>query len=67
MQVSPFHASVLMHFQNRPEWPAGELAAKMGVAPDALRRKIIFWINQGKHVAAGAAPAAAAAPADATC
>lgn len=46
-QVSPFHASVLMHFQTRPEWPAAELAERMGVAPDALRRKIVFWINQG--------------------
>lgn len=45
--VSPFHASVLMHFQSRPEWPAAELAERMGVAPDALRRKIVFWINQG--------------------
>ncbi|KAI7840711.1 hypothetical protein COHA_005527 [Chlorella ohadii] len=45
--VSPFHASVLMHFQTRPEWPAAELAERMGVAPDALRRKIVFWINQG--------------------
>ena len=48
LQVSPFHASVLMHFHTRPEWPATELAEKMGVAPDALRRKIIFWINQGE-------------------
>ncbi|EFN59544.1 hypothetical protein CHLNCDRAFT_19379, partial [Chlorella variabilis] len=46
--VSPFHASVLMHFHTRPEWPAAELAEQMGVAPDALRRKIIYWINQGK-------------------
>lgn len=36
-----------MHFQSRPEWPAAELAEHMGVAPDALRRKIVFWINQG--------------------
>ena len=48
LQVSPFHAAVLMHFQSRPEWPAAELALEMGVAPDILRRKAIFWINQGK-------------------
>lgn len=47
-QVSPFHASLLMHFQGRPEWPAGELAEVMGVASEVLRRKIIFWINQGE-------------------
>lgn len=46
-QVSPFHASVLMHFHTRPEWPAAELAERMGVAPDLLRRKVVFWINQG--------------------
>ncbi|KAL4426176.1 hypothetical protein ABPG77_007458 [Micractinium sp. CCAP 211/92] len=45
--VSPFHASVLMHFQTRPEWPAAELAEQMGVEPDVLRRKVVFWINQG--------------------
>lgn len=48
MQVSPFHASVLMHFQTRPEWPAAELAEQMGVEPDVLRRKVVFWINQGE-------------------
>lgn len=48
LQVSPFHASVLMHFQTRPEWPAAELAERMGVAPDVLRRKVVFWINQGE-------------------
>lgn len=46
-QVSPFHASVLMHFHSRPEWPAADLADKMGVAPDVLRRKMMYWINQG--------------------
>ncbi|KAI3433290.1 hypothetical protein D9Q98_003109 [Chlorella vulgaris] len=45
--VSPFHASVLMHFHSRPEWPAADLADKMGVAPDVLRRKMMYWINQG--------------------
>ena len=33
LQVSPFHASVLMHFQTRPEWPAAELAAIMAAHP----------------------------------
>ncbi|PSC76910.1 anaphase-promoting complex subunit 2 [Micractinium conductrix] len=45
--VSPLHASILMAFQHRPEWPAAELAERFGVPPDVLRRKIVFWINQG--------------------
>ncbi len=61
MQVSPFHASVLMHFQTRPEWPAAELAERMGVAPDALRRKIVFWINQGEELGTRAGHDAASA------
>lgn len=52
-QVSPFHAAVLMHFQSRPEWPTAELAETMGVAPDALRRRAIFWVNQGAYAGAG--------------
>ena len=47
MQVSPLLASILLQFQDRASWRAAELAAALGTSPDALRRKIIFWINQG--------------------
>lgn len=47
MQVTPLLASILLQFQDRGSWPAAELAASLGTSPDALRRKIIFWINQG--------------------
>lgn len=46
-QVSPLHAAVLMRFQQQAEWLATELAQALGVAPEALRRKAVFWINQG--------------------
>ena len=47
VQVSPLLASILLQFQDRASWRAAELAAALGTSPDALRRKIIFWINQG--------------------
>ena len=49
LQVSPFHAAILLHFQSRAEWPAEELAGQLGVTPEALRRKIILWMNAGAH------------------
>lgn len=45
--VSPIHATLLLHFQDRPEWAAPELADVTGVEVDLLRRKMVFWINQG--------------------
>lgn len=45
--VSPFHASLLMHFTSRSEWAAADLAATMGVTTEVLRKKAIFWMNQG--------------------
>lgn len=45
--VSPFHASVLLHLQQRQEWTPAELSHTLGVSPDALRRKLVFWIQQG--------------------
>ena len=31
--------------QDRAEWPAQELAAAVGLSADALRRRIMFWVN----------------------
>lgn len=45
--VSPFHATLLLHFQHRAEWGAAELAAAMRAAPEALRRRAVYWVNQG--------------------
>lgn len=45
--VSPFHATVLLQFQAHSQWTQVGLAAALGVPVDALRRKIVYWINQG--------------------
>jgi len=33
--------------QARTEWPAAQLAHAVGLPVDALRARIMFWINQG--------------------
>ena len=35
-----------MPVQDRAEWPAQELAAAVGLSAEALRRRIMFWVNQ---------------------
>jgi hypothetical protein len=32
--------------QDRAEWPAEELAIAVGLGADALRKRIMFWVNQ---------------------
>jgi anaphase-promoting complex subunit 2 len=45
--VSPFHATVLLQFQAHPEWSQAALAVAVGAPPEMLRRKIVYWVNQG--------------------
>lgn len=33
--------------QARAEWPAAQLAHVVGLSMEALRLRIMFWINQG--------------------
>ncbi|GIY73163.1 anaphase-promoting complex subunit 2 [Caerostris darwini] len=47
MSVSPIHATILWHFQEKPRWSISELSSKMQIQPSALRRKITFWQNHG--------------------
>lgn len=51
MQVSPFHAAILLRFKERADWPAAELARELGVTPELLRKRAVFWINKGRHTA----------------
>ncbi|CAG9565257.1 unnamed protein product [Danaus chrysippus] len=45
--VSPFNATLIMHFQNKPEWSLEELHQVMKVPITILRRKITYWQSLG--------------------
>lgn len=45
--VSPIHAAIVWHFQDRPRWAARELAEAVGAPLGVLRKKAVFWVNQG--------------------
>lgn len=45
--VSPLHAALLIKFEEHAEWAPTDLAESLGVNADTLRRKIVYWINQG--------------------
>ncbi|CAG9789189.1 unnamed protein product [Diatraea saccharalis] len=45
--VSPFNATLIMHFQNKPEWTLDELHQVMKVPVTVLRRKITYWQSMG--------------------
>ncbi|XP_050527151.1 anaphase-promoting complex subunit 2 isoform X2 [Daktulosphaira vitifoliae] len=47
LSVSPIHATILWHFQDKEEWTIDELSMKMRVPATTLRRRIGFWQNQG--------------------
>ncbi|CAL1295242.1 unnamed protein product [Larinioides sclopetarius] len=45
--VSPVHATILWHFQEKPRWSITELSSEMQIQPSVLRRKITLWQNHG--------------------
>ncbi|KAK9907618.1 hypothetical protein WJX75_007065 [Coccomyxa subellipsoidea] len=47
LTVTPVQAAILMQFRARGEWPAAQLAHAVGLSTEALRVRIMFWINQG--------------------
>ncbi|XP_066583014.1 anaphase-promoting complex subunit 2 isoform X1 [Prorops nasuta] len=47
INVTPIHATIILHFQDKNEWKLENLAEVMHAPPTVLRRKIIFWISQG--------------------
>ncbi|CAH2094533.1 unnamed protein product [Euphydryas editha] len=47
LTVSPFNATLIMHFQNKPEWSLDELHQIMKVPITILRRKITYWQSLG--------------------
>lgn len=47
LTVSPLHATIILHFQERASWRASELCKLMDLPSAKLRMTAIFWINQG--------------------
>ncbi|XP_075982939.1 anaphase promoting complex subunit morula [Anticarsia gemmatalis] len=47
LTVSPFNATLIMHFQDKPEWSIDELHKVMKVPVTILRRKITYWQSMG--------------------
>lgn len=45
--VSPVHAVIIWHFQDKTQWTVDELSQIMVVPATVLRRKIAFWQTQG--------------------
>ncbi|KAM3962548.1 anaphase promoting complex subunit morula [Aphomia sociella] len=47
LTVSPFNATIIMHFETKPEWSLDELHQVMKVPVTVLRRKITYWQSIG--------------------
>lgn len=47
INVTPIHATIILHFQDKKEWTLEELAEAMHAPATVLRRKISFWVSQG--------------------
>ena len=45
--VNPVQASILHYFQSQSVWTANDLAKKLSISVDALRKRIVLWINFG--------------------
>lgn len=47
LTVSPFNATLIMHFQDKSEWTIDDLHQVMKVPVTILRRKITYWQSMG--------------------
>ncbi|CAN0290399.1 unnamed protein product, partial [Discosporangium mesarthrocarpum] len=49
--VSPLHATLIMHFSDKPEviapWSLPTLAEEVGLPPNLIEKKLMLWVNQG--------------------
>lgn len=44
---TPLQATILLRFGEQHRWALGELADKLGVAPELLQKKLSLWMNRG--------------------
>lgn len=47
LQVSPVHATIILHFEQKAKWTLEELSSVMQVPSSSLKRKIAFWQSHG--------------------
>ncbi|XP_014470530.1 PREDICTED: anaphase-promoting complex subunit 2 isoform X2 [Dinoponera quadriceps] len=47
INVTPVHATIILHYQDKSEWTLEDLAEVMHAPPTVLRRKMAFWVSQG--------------------
>ena len=47
VSVAPLQATILHHFQHEKSWRASDLAAELGVSVEAMRKRIVVWLNNG--------------------
>lgn len=45
--VSPLLATLLIHFKQQPVWSLEALAEKISLPKDVIKKKMVYWINQG--------------------
>uniref|UniRef100_A0A8C6UCI6 Anaphase-promoting complex subunit 2 n=1 Tax=Neogobius melanostomus TaxID=47308 RepID=A0A8C6UCI6_9GOBI len=47
LTVSPIHAAIILHFQDKSEWSLDELSAQLGAPRELVHRKLALWQQQG--------------------
>lgn len=47
LNVTPIHATIILHFQEKHEWTLEKLSEIIHAPTTVLRRKIGFWVTQG--------------------
>ncbi|XP_056091772.1 anaphase-promoting complex subunit 2 [Rhinichthys klamathensis goyatoka] len=47
LTVSPIHAAIILHFQDKGTWTLEELSGILGVPQEMVRRKLALWQQQG--------------------
>ncbi|XP_058508779.1 anaphase-promoting complex subunit 2 [Solea solea] len=47
LTVSPIHAAIILHFQDKSSWTLEELSVKLGAPKDLVHRKIALWQQHG--------------------
>uniref|UniRef100_A0A8C9STQ4 Anaphase-promoting complex subunit 2 n=2 Tax=Scleropages formosus TaxID=113540 RepID=A0A8C9STQ4_SCLFO len=47
LSVSPIHAAIILHFQDKSSWSLEELSTVLGVPQEMVRRKLTLWQQQG--------------------
>ncbi|XP_041831134.1 anaphase-promoting complex subunit 2 [Melanotaenia boesemani] len=47
LTVSPIHAAIILHFQEKSSWTLEELSAKLGAPKELVHRKLALWQQHG--------------------